>query len=339
MPGSVSADRLTADRWCRFGHDRLYVRRDGAPIGWWDLVADSPRATSPEEEDTLQAAVHLWRDAQLLPGGAGAVSPVAPVLPTVPPPAVPQLLAPVVPPSSLPPADRDLASNEPGATLLAHLASLREGGGSPPAGPLPSRPPGVSWFRRLLAWVLDPGLGRRAGVPGDPTTDRPWLIGAAGEQRVGAALSVLTRREPLWQALHSIPAGSRGSDIDHVVMGPGGVYTLNTKHHRRRRVWVGGDVVLLGGQYQPYVRNSRHEAARASRLLSAACGFPVPVRGLVVVVGAHLRVKAQPADVVVLDERGLGRWLREQPVRLDTAALSHVYAAARRASTWTRPHR
>lgn len=43
---------------------------------------------------------------------------------------------------------------------------------------------------------------------------------------------------------------------------------------------------MIIGQRQPYIRNSRHEAGRAARLLTAACGFPVAVTGVVVPVGA-----------------------------------------------------
>jgi len=141
----------------------------------------------------------------------------------------------------------------------------------------------------------------------------------------------------LWQSIHSIPVGTRGSDIDHVVLGPGGIYTINTKHHPRGRVWVGGDVILVNGVARPYVRNSRYEATRASRLLSMACGFPVPVRGLVVTVGATLTVKLAPADVTVLEAGCLPRWLDQQPALLSVPTLGHVYAAARREATWTQP--
>lgn len=287
----LTADHLTADRWRRFGHDRLYVRRDGTPVGWWDLVADHPCATRPEEEAALRTAVLLWRSGRLLPG-AGPVSPAVEGLPSVLPPVPPRLLVPVAPPSPSP-SDRDLARNQPGAALLAHLAHLRQGETPPPDGAPPPALVPLPWFRRLLAWVAGSEPAACPVVPVAPPVDRSWRAGSAGEQRVGARLSALTRRDPLWQALHSVPVGSRGSDIDHVVMGPGGVFTLNTKHHRNGRVWVRGDAMLLGGHHQPYVRNSRHEAARASRILSAACGFLVPVRGLVVTVGA-LATRSRP---------------------------------------------
>jgi len=47
------------------------------------------------------------------------------------------------------------------------------------------------------------------------------------------------------------------------------------------------------------VRNARHEAARASRLLSAAYGSHAPVTGIVAVLGQSWTVKAQPADGAV----------------------------------------
>jgi hypothetical protein len=49
-----------------------------------------------------------------------------------------------------------------------------------------------------------------------------------------------------------------------------GVFTINTKAHREAPVWVGGDTVMVNGRKHPYVRNSRHEATRAGRLLTAA---------------------------------------------------------------------
>ena len=85
------------------------------------------------------------------------------------------------------------------------------------------------------------------------------------------------------------------------------------------------------------MRNSRHEAARASRLLSTARGFPVLVSELVVTVGATLDVKTASAEVTVLEAQALTRWLRQQPATLSVSTLGHVYAAARRESTWTEP--
>jgi hypothetical protein len=48
-----------------------------------------------------------------------------------------------------------------------------------------------------------------------------------------------------------------GADIDHLVIGPPGVFTINTKHHRDARIWVGGNMVKVNNFKQPdYLRNS-----------------------------------------------------------------------------------
>jgi len=69
-----------------------------------------------------------------------------------------------------------------------------------------------------------------------------------------------------WKVLHAIPVGENGSDID-VVIGPGGPFTINTKHHPNSAVYVGGNTFMVDGQLVPYVRNSRFEAHRTSSSL------------------------------------------------------------------------
>jgi len=60
-----------------------------------------------------------------------------------------------------------------------------------------------------------------------------WRIGADGEEKVAARLAKLVKKDPRWRSLHAIPVGENGSDIDHLVIGPGGTFTLNSKHHPR----------------------------------------------------------------------------------------------------------
>ncbi|MGA8746443.1 MAG: nuclease-related domain-containing protein [Solirubrobacterales bacterium] len=57
-----------------------------------------------------------------------------------------------------------------------------------------------------------------------------WLQGARGEETVGAVLDGLVGEG--WLAIHDISLG-RGN-VDHVVVGPGGIFTIETKSHRGR---------------------------------------------------------------------------------------------------------
>lgn len=166
-------------------------------------------------------------------------------------------------------------------------------------------------------------------------TSRPWYVGALGEIEVGERLRALGTRGEAWRVLHSVPVGTGSSDIDHVVIGPAGVFTLNTKNHPGRKVWVGESIVLVDGHTTPYLRNSRHEAERASILLETALGRPVPVKPLVVVASAaSLVVKQQPADVHVLPATRLDRYLRRQTPVYSVDEVRELTRAALRPRTW-----
>jgi hypothetical protein len=142
------------------------------------------------------------------------------------------------------------------------------------------------------------------------TDERAWRIGADREEKVAARLAKLVKRDPRWHVVHAIPVGENGADIDHLVVGPAGVFTLNSKHHPDAKIWIRGDTFLVNGHGQPYVRNSRHEARRAARLLAAATGCPVPVTGVVMPVGAaDLVIKQLPDDVAIVNRMRLVKWL------------------------------
>lgn len=177
-------------------------------------------------------------------------------------------------------------------------------------------------------------LARALGVH---TEERAWRVGADGEEKVAAQLAKLVAKDPRWRVLHAVPVGENGSDIDHVVIGPGGVFTLNAKHHPGGKVWVAGSTFMVNGQRLPYLRNSRHEAARAGRLLSAAAGLPVTAVGVVVLVGVvDMTVKAAAEGAEIVYRRRLVPWLRRQAETLQPDQVDRIFEAARRSTTWVR---
>lgn len=204
--------------------------------------------------------------------------------------------------------DRDLTLNLPGAAVGAQATALRQ------AAPV----------RTLLARVI-----------GAKTDERPWRIGADGEAEVGRQMASLG---PEWYVLHAIPIGDRGSDIDHVAIGPAGVFTINTKHRPDANIWVRGDTFKVNGQNQRYVHSSRHEAQRAAKLLSAKAGFDVDVTALIVVMGARggFTVKEQPKDgrVVVMTRKLVTDHLRTLPATLGTPSIDRIFEVARHLATW-----
>lgn len=111
---------------------------------------------------------------------------------------------------------------------------------------------------------------------------------------------------------------------------------MNAKFHAGKTVWVGGDTVMVNGHRQPYVRNARHEAARASRLLSAARGGHVPVTGIEAVLAQSWTVRAQPDDgaVLVLRPRKARRHLLSLPTRWSVDEVDRLLRAVHRSTTW-----
>ncbi|MFJ5639829.1 nuclease-related domain-containing protein [Streptomyces sp. NPDC093223] len=199
----------------------------------------------------------------------------------------------------------DLSANRPGESLRDLLDKS-----------------GPSLIKRVVSQLL-----RR------PTEWDSWRTGLAGEQRVGAELNRLERHG--WRVLHSIPLGDK-VDVDHLLIGPGGVFSINTKHHHKRAVWVGDDSVKVDrGKPASYARKSRAEAKRVARVLERYCGFPVPVEPVLVFVGVtDLKVVATQLSVRVYREREVAALAPLSGV-LTVERVEQVYSVARHRQAWS----
>jgi len=203
----------------------------------------------------------------------------------------------------------------------------------------------VSVGQRMVAHAIEAGLRERAvelraeapvktfvaRVLGVHTDERAYRVGADGEEEVAWRMRKLGDG---WHVIHSVPVGEKGSDIDHVVIGPAGVFTLNTKNHLRKKVWIAEKAFMVSGQKTNYLRNSRREASRASKLLTAAYGYDVPVEPIIVVIAAELSITAQPTDVHVIARKRIGKWLQRRPSTLSPSSVEAIYEMARRDTTW-----
>ncbi|MFB7891231.1 nuclease-related domain-containing protein [Microbacterium sp. NPDC056044] len=172
------------------------------------------------------------------------------------------------------------------------------------------------------------GVSRRSRVARvfgrSPLTEdsKPWYLGALGELQVAERLA---RLGPDWRVLHSVPIGERGSDIDHAVVGPAGIFTINTKFHEDARIWVGSTRLLVNGQKTDHLRNSRYEAQRVAKKLTAMAGEPIAVHPAIVLVGARsVTFRERPADVIVLRDTELVRWLTRRAATLDPGRRDRV---------------
>jgi len=144
-----------------------------------------------------------------------------------------------------------------------------------------------------------------------------WYRGAMAEIAVGAILAEL----PLeWTIFHALPAGDHGTEIDHLVVGPAGIFAIQTKRHRGRAVRVAGRTVVVDGVRLPYVRRAEVEASRVTSLLRERMLLRASVRPVVVVVDAkRITVLQKPAHVKVISADDLRPWLLTRPHLLDPA--------------------
>lgn len=309
---------------------------DGARLGYRDLLTGQDHVEQPDRLGEFHAALGDWAPAEVSLVAADLVDrrDAPPVGSVADEGCVSggQIVAPELPPSEDP-----APTAEPTADQVAP-APATPSSGTEEAGweDLAARRAGA--MAREQANALKQAAPVRTFVArllGVHTDERAWRLGTDGEDKVAAQLEKLARKDPRWRFVHAIPVGDRGSDIDHLVVGPGGVFTLNAKHHPGGKVWVGGDTLMVNGQRHPYIRNSRHEARRASRLLTAACGFTIMVSGVVVPVGADdVVIKTPPADVHVVYRLRLAAWLRGLPAILTDQQTDTIYEAARRSTTW-----
>lgn len=335
-------------RWRRYGHDRLYAATPGGTdLGYLDLSTGRYYTDDLSNLPLLRKAIEDHRAAHRASMGTPeSVSPTRlegtpePAVPSQPPTQAPARMASA--PTSSPPSPAHSPRQAPAAAPEPPPGPWLPGSVTPGGGgwhDLADARAGAAARERALAERQAQGVLRHtfARVLDAKTDERAWRLGADGEEAVGRQLATLGLN---WRVLHAVPVGERGSDIDHVVIGPGGVFTINTKHHPKAAIWVGGDTFMVNGQRVPYIRNSRFEAGRASRLLSEHVGFPVPVMGLIAVVGARrgFTVKSQPGDggVRVIGRRGVRRVLESQPVRLGLREIDAIHEVARRSSTWQR---
>lgn len=211
---------------------------------------------------------------------------------------------------SPPSAPEGLAANIPGQSAIIELLRLHE------------QSPERSRFGRIV------------GV--SPLTDgsRQWYEAAVSEIEVGAALLALDDR---WVVLHALPVGVEGSHIDHIAIGPGGVFIINTTNHSGQAVWTSQRAFLVSGIRHPYIRNMEYEMGRAERFLMSAAGISVEVSGILAVVAAKsITVRDKHRDVSVLSIAAIADWLGARPEVLSAGQVAVVARAAALESTWHR---
>ena len=207
-----------------------------------------------------------------------------------------------------------------------------------------TQPPSAMRNRLAAQLVIEHLLFRQTAVPPRTPVARlfgksplcpeslGWYAGAQGELTVGKMLATLPQE---WTAFHAVPIGKNDTDIDHILVGPGGIFTINTKHHCRKNVRVGARTVIVDGHKKAYLPAAEHEAERVSTVLRERMPLVTPVQPVVALVDPkQITFQEKPAQVKVLDAGGLLAWLVHlQPVLSDDE-IAEVVVILDSPATW-----
>jgi hypothetical protein len=196
---------------------------------------------------------------------------------------------------------------------------------------LAGRRPGTSAAERAHELrTARPVRTRLARFLGVHTDERAWRKGADGERVTGWWLG---RLPDGWFSFHDLPIAEGGTNIDHLTIGPAGVFTINTKN-------LSGEIVVTSttlthdGHRTDFLPKASQEALRAGRLLSTAIGRPVEVRGLLAILADEWTIVERPTDVFVGGPRGVKHWMLGQPSILRSSDVIVLAAAASKPETW-----
>jgi hypothetical protein len=159
--------------------------------------------------------------------------------------------------------------------------------------------------------------------------------------RVTAAQRTTARRLKVLKAAGYLALNARtipdtGSVIDHVVIGPGGIFTIDSQKMDKRLTVRAVDGKLFHGPVNQAEKldHAKYEADRAAALIGAELGHKVRVRPAMVVYGPKLPwVIMRLKGVDVLDGGHVGSYFRKQSKatrgkHLDTAQIAMVFSAA-----------
>lgn len=189
------------------------------------------------------------------------------------------------------------------------------------------------WTRAKSRRPLRAAFARALNLP---TEEQRWRRRAESVEMVGKRLNRLTERG--WFVLHAVPLGA-GDTIDHLVIGPAGVFVVDTRSVNRARLHVSDDAIEVDGRPSDYLVTAQRHAQRTADFLVGHAGLAVPVAPVIVLHAGRglwpVTWDSAPTSVLVLDRLQVPSWFeRLAPVLCDQQVLG-VFESARLLSSWS----
>lgn len=181
-----------------------------------------------------------------------------------------------------------------------------------------------SLFFIITAAVASPGLMRAI------KSARRLKLGRDGERAVGQVLERLLANG--YHIFHDVPGD--GWNIDHVIVGPGGIFTVETKtlskpEKGRAAIQYGGDTLLKGGvDLGSCLDQAKAQATSLRRLVGESLGRTYPIQPTIVFPGWFIEASSGAQNEVwVLEPKALLKWVRGSRKALDPEQVREVRRA------------
>ncbi|WP_131739505.1 nuclease-related domain-containing protein [Actinomadura roseirufa] len=165
-----------------------------------------------------------------------------------------------------------------------------------------------------------------------------WQKSSAAERRTERQLKSLQRNGYLVLHARAVPRDDEGvSDgrIDHLVIGPSGVYAIDSENwDKRLPVRTMSHLKLFHGPFNKKDRldEARWEAEQASKIIGGQVGFEVPVQPSVAIYGPAIPWKVMRVrDVDVFAGNRARAYLRRRPKILTETDVQRIFQAAEEA--------
>lgn len=140
-----------------------------------------------------------------------------------------------------------------------------------------------------------------------------WRIGVEGERRTAKALGKLRTAD--WRTWHDLP-GRNGTNVDHVVLGPAGLFLLDSKNYSGEATIEGGQLRVRwledredGWTCRGLVPRMRAASAELSERIESAVGLRVWVQPVVVLWMPFPQGVVEVSGVYFIQGQSLADWL------------------------------
>lgn len=155
-------------------------------------------------------------------------------------------------------------------------------------------------------------------------------LGRDGEKIVGQSLEQL--RESGYKVFHDLVDGDGMFNIDHIIVGPTGVFTVETKTRSKadgvRKVEYDGNSIKIDGIIPD--RNPLFQARAQARWLecfiSESTGIKISIKPVVIYPGWFVESRQSGTDVWVLNEKAFPAFIQNEEMSLNVEQVGLISA-------------